>query len=392
MSPSIWKIFLAFLGFQLLTSLYASFYTEQYRPMHPVPQSLWPEFADDLDDQSLTDCLKEQKAWLENQTPAYFSVFGDEIYGREKLLLSIEKLLATLPDLTATQEVNSFLRQNFYLYQAGGRRGHHHREMLITGYYEPVFAGSPTRQPPFIYPIYTRPGELVTRQINGKEQTGRLTTDGQFVPFWNRREIETKLLLRGGELAWLRDPFDAYILHVQGSGRLRFPDDSLHAVRFAGSNGLEYMSIGKLMADEKIMPRDEVTVPAIRQYLASHPDQRERLLFHNPRYIFFSWGDARGPRGSSGRVLTPGRSIAIDNSALPPGTVGFLTSRKPLFGRDDSLLVWEELHRFVCPQDTGAAIKGTGRVDVFWGNSHYAELAASHMKEPGNLFFLIAKP
>jgi len=392
MPPLIRKILFTFLGFQLFTSLYSSFYAEQYRPMHLVPQSKWPQFSDDLPPQSLTDCLGEQKIWLESQTPGYFSIFGDEIFGRERLLNSIEKLLTVLHATSATSEFNAFLRQNFYLFQAGGRRGHHNREMLITGYYEPVFAGSPTRQPPFIYPIYTRPEELVTRRIHGKEQTGRLTAAGQFLPFWDRREIETKQLLRGRELAWLKDPFDAYLLHVQGSGRLRFPDGSLHSVRFAGSNGLEYMSIGKLMADEKIMPRDKVTVPAIRQYLESHPDQRESLLFHNPRYIFFASGDDRGPSGSSGRVLTPGRSIAIDNSALPPGTVAFLTTRKPLFAQDDSLLVWEDMHRFVCPQDTGAAIKGTGRVDVFWGNSHYAELAASHMKESGSLYFLIAKP
>lgn len=263
--------------------------------------------------------------------------------------------------------------------------------MLITGYYEPVFPGSPTRTRPYIHPIYSPPPELVVKGDSENKRIGRLTPDGQVVDFWSRGEIETRGLLKGGELAWLSDPFDAYLLHVQGSGRLRFPDGSLHAVRYAGSNGLEYMSIGKLLVEEDIMRLEDVSVPAIRDYLSSHPEQRQKILHHNPRFIFFNWGDTQGPRGSSGRILTPGRSIAIDNSALPAGTIGFLVSRKPLFDRNDNLLVWEDLARFICPQDSGAAIKGTGRVDIFWGNGKYAELAASHMKEPGSLYFLVKK-
>ena len=263
--------------------------------------------------------------------------------------------------------------------------------MLVTGYYEPLFHGSPQKAPPYIYPIYSVPPSLITRTENGKKIIGQNSPEGHFVDFWTRREIETKNLLAGYELAYLRDPFDAFLLHVQGSGRLQFPDGSLHAVGFAGSNGLEYMSIGKLLVEQQKMDLEDVNVPAIRQYLNEHPHERTDILHHNPRYIFFTWSNSEGPKGSSQCVLTPGRSVAIDNSALPSGTIGYLESRKPVLNRQNEIIAWEKFGRFVCPQDTGSAIKGTGRIDIFWGNGDYAEIAASHMKEDGALYFLVAK-
>ncbi len=139
------------------------------------------------------------------------------------------------------------------------------------------------------------------------------------------------------------------------------------------------------------MSLEEVTIPAIRNYLKQHPEQLQRILHHNPRFIFFNWGDTQGPRGSSGAVLTPGRSIAIDNSALPNGAIGFLSTKQPVVNKQGEITDWRPLNRFVFPQDSGSAIKGTGRVDLFWGHGDFAELAANHMKEDGELYFLVKK-
>jgi len=363
-----------------------------YKPFHLLEQQEYPLFSDDMDHESLIESAIRQLAYLKRQNPEGKKKFGTESYENRWLLHSLQELLSKLQQKPNIKELNRFIHENFLIYQAGGRTNQQRRNMLVTGYYEPVFSGSLTRDPPFLTPLYSPPESLtILPGEDGKKKIGRYNSENIFVPFWSRAEIENNNLLRGNELAFLKDPFDAFLLHVQGSGRIQLPDHSIRSVRFAGSNGLEYSSIGKLLVDEKIMTLDEVNIPAIRTYLQRHPEQLQRILRHNPRFIFFTWGDNLSPKGSSGERLTPGRSIAIDASALPGGTIGYLISRRPVVDHNGTIIHWTKLNRFVFPQDSGAAIKGTGRVDIFWGSGDYAELAANHMKEEGKLYFLIKK-
>lgn len=365
-----------------------------YSPLHSVAESDTPVFFDDMDIGPLIQAAKNQAAYLEKQNLNAGISFGADSYDNRWLLLSVRELLKKLQQHPGSKELNQFLRENYLVYQAGGRKNSPGRRMLVTGYYEPIFRGSLTREPPFLTPIYSPPQSLVSLPATSDRQAdkiGRYDADNQFVAYWTRAEIENNNLLQGNELAFLQDPFDAFLLHVQGSGRIELPDKSVRSVRYAGSNGLGYNSIGKLLVDENIMTLAEVNIPAIRAYLQGHPEQRQRILQHNPRFIFFTWGDASSPKGSSGEALTPGRSIAMDTSSLPGGTIGYLVSRRPEVAGDGTITGWIPLHRLVFPQDSGAAIKGTGRVDIFWGNGDYAEIAANHMKEEGQLFFLVKK-
>jgi membrane-bound lytic murein transglycosylase A len=363
-----------------------------YQPLHRLAETDFPLFVDDMGIDSLIEATTRQIAYLRKQEPGKDIIFGADRYDIRWLLHSAGELLAKLQQQPEGKELNRFLHENYIVYQAGGRPGLPGRRMLVTGYYEPLFSGSLTREPPFLHPIYSPPESLVvSRDREGQSSIGRYNHNNSFVPYWTRAEIENNQLLRGHELAFLKDPFDAFLLHVQGSGRIQLPDQSLRSVRFAGSNGLAYNSIGKLLVDEKIMKLEEVSVPAIRTHLRRHPEQLQRILHHNPRFIFFSWGDNLSPKGSSGERLTPGRSIAIDVLALPGGTIGYLVTRRPVADRDGNITGWKPLTRFVFPQDTGAAIKGTGRVDLFWGSGDYAEFAANHMKEAGKLYFLVQK-
>ena len=347
-----------------------------------------------MDRASLIECSRRHLAFLKRDSPGKSTFIGTETYSNTWLLYSLETFLDKLEQNPSPEELRRFLSENYLVYQAGGRKDRGRRRMLVTGYYEPIFEGSLTRQPPFLTPIYSPPPSLITLPgANREAQVGRYNPDNQLVAYWSRQEIETTFtLLQGSELAFLKDPFDAFLLHVQGSGRIKFPDQSTRAIHFAASNGLPYKSIGKLLVEEKAMPLEAVTIPAIRTYLQQHPDQQQRLLHHNPRYIFFNWGNDLGPAGSSGEILTPGRSMAIDGEALPAGTLGYLVSRIPVVGENGQIVGWRSLTRFVFPQDSGAAIKGTGRVDVFFGHGKDAEFAANHMKEDGKLYFLIKKP
>ena len=362
------------------------------QPLHRLAEIEGPLFADDLDIDSLIKSARHQVAYLQKQDPAQVIGFGADFYDNRWLLLSIQEFLAKLQHDPDNRELNRFLKENYLVYQAGGRTKSRDQRMLVTGYYEPIFAGSLTKKPPFLTPIYALPKSLVILPTaDGRKNIGRYNKDHTFVKFWSRAEIENNNVLHGEELAFLQDPFDAFLLHVQGSGRIELPDKSMRSVRFAGSNGLGYKSIGKLLVDEKKMTLEEVNIPAISAYLHDHPKQQQRILQCNPRFIFFSWGDSLPLKGSSGEPLTPGRSIAMDTTALPGGTIGYLSSRRPVMAGDGTVTGWVPLNRFVFPQDSGAAIKGTGRVDIFWGAGSYAEVAANHMKEEGALFFLVKK-
>lgn len=363
-----------------------------YKPVHLLGKQEYPLFSDDMDYDLLIESAISQLGYLKRQSPEKKIVIGTDSYSNQWLLHSLQEFLSKLQQKPNIKELNQFIHENFLIYQAGGQTNRQQRNMLVTGYYEPVFSGSLTREPPFLTPLYSPPKSLIVLiGEDGQKNIGRYNSENIFVPFWNRADIENNNLLQGNELVYLKDPFDAFLLHVQGSGRIQLPDHSIRSVRFAGSNGLEYNSIGKLLVDEKIMTLEEVNIPAIRTYLRRHPEQLQRVLHHNPRFIFFSWGDDLPPKGSSGERLTPGRSIAIDASALPGGTIGYLISQRPVVGQKGLITHWQKLNRFVFPQDSGSAIKGTGRVDIFWGGGDYAELAANHMKEAGKLYFLIKK-
>jgi len=360
-----------------------------------VPQqNQLPSLQDDMDDKSLIIAATRHLDYLKTLPPDTITRLGQDFCSKDCLLESMETFLDILKQKPSPDEFAHAVRENFILYQASGRNKGKKGEMLITGYYEPLLEGSLTKDSPFIHPLYTTPDSLLTYRdpATGKKTTGRENTEGGKVPFWTRAEIEEGNLLAGNELVYLKDPVDSFILHVQGSGKVRLRDGSLQAIQFAATNGREYKSIGKLLVDESKMSHEEATMPTIRHYLQQNPDERKRILHHNPRFVFFQWNKTKeSPTGSIGLPLTAGRSIAVDPATLPTGVMAYLISQKPVLDKEGQLLRWETMQRFVLPQDTGAAIKGAGRADLFWGNGHYAETAAGNMKEQGQLYFLVKK-
>lgn len=376
----------------MITVVTALLLYNRYHPLHHLSASRTPFLQDDMDRSSLLTAARTHLAYLDRQEKSKTVSLGEYTISYDWLHLSLSEFIAKVEENPDIVQLNAYLKENYYFFQAGGRKKIGRRKMLVTGYYEPLFAGSPESDSRYSYPIYMVPPSL-KRQNSADNTTriGRYNDQHQFVDYWSRSEIEKKHLLFGYELAYLADPFDAFLLHVQGSGRLQFPDGSIKSVQYAASNGLGYNSIGKLLVDENKMTLEQTSIPAIRAYLNSNPEELERILHHNPRFIFFKWGDDQGPRGSLGEILTPGRSIAIDHAALPGPTLAFLVTRKPVLDDDGSIVSWELLSRFVFPQDSGSAITGTGRVDLFWGNGDYAKVAANTMKEEGYLYFLVRK-
>lgn len=359
----------------------------------PHPDQI-PTLRDDLDRQSLISAATRHLNYLKTLPSATEMNIRGERYSQQHLLESMESFLAILQQKPSPEEFDRQVRKNFDLYQAGGRSKDEKGEMLITGYYEPILEGNLTKGGDFVHPLYSRPESLISYKnpITGKNEIGRHNEEGEKIPFWTRSEIEVGNLLAGRELVYLRDPVDAFVLHVQGSGKICLPDGTHRSLQFAATNGREYKSIGKLLVDDNKMSREEATMPAIRDYLRHHPDEQQRILHYNPRFVFFQWKNKNeSPTGSMGVPLTPGRSIAVDSKTLPTGVMAYLVSKKPVLDDKGQVQKWETMQRFVLPQDTGSAIKGAGRADLFWGNGHYAEIAAGNMKEGGQLYFLVKK-
>jgi membrane-bound lytic murein transglycosylase A len=375
----------------LLTALLNSCQQER-PPLTLVPEAAIPLLTDDTDRASLLHCARLQKDYLEALPPEHTATIGDSVYPLTWLQQSMTDFIAILEETPETLELNSRIQREFMLYQAAGRAGKN-GEMLVTGYYEPLFDGSMVRKEPYIHPLYSIPEDLISQKdpATDTKTVGKLDDKGAFHPYWTRAEIEINNLLAGKELVYLKDPFDAFLLHIQGSGRIKFADGSQKSVRFASHNGHTYRSIGKLLVDEGKLSLKEASIPTIRHYYETHPEEQQRILHHNPRFIFFNWGDDMSPPGSIGKPLTAGRSIAIDRSSLPVEFPAWLMTERPRVDADGQIINWVPTTRFVLPQDSGAAIQGPGRVDLFWGNGIYAETAASHMKAKGKLYFLVKK-
>lgn len=263
---------------------------------------------------------------------------------------------------------------------------------LVTGYYEPMLNGSELRSERYRYPVYGRPDDLYTveladvyPELKGKRVRGRI--EGQkIVPYPTRAELDSNpAILAGSEIAWVDDPIGLFFLHVQGSGRIRLSDERIIGVGYADQNGHAYRSIGRELIQRGELQREEVNLFSIREWLQKNPDEAGALLAHNPSYVFFSIRSApeQGPYGSLNVPLVAERSIAVDPGVIPLGVPVWLDTTSPGEGRP--------YRRLVLAQDTGGAIKGHVRADLFWGLGERAERMAGLMKQQGRLFVLMPR-
>jgi len=219
--------------------------------------------------------------------------------------------------------------------------------------------------------------------------------NGEVVPYYSREEIVGKEVLKdqGLEVAWMRDPVDLFFLQVQGSGILVTPTGERIKLGYDGANGQAYNSIGKYLLDQGVMRLEEISMGSIRNYLRDNPKQRDRILFHNPSYVFFKVNPdgTDGPRGNINVPLTPLRSVATDTTQFPKGGLAYLSAEVPEFDPNWKHIGGKRVAHFVMNQDTGGAIRGPARADLFWGNGDLAENSAGAMRNFGKLYFLVAK-
>ncbi|NWA01075.1 murein transglycosylase A [Pseudomonas gingeri] len=283
--------------------------------------------------------------------------------------------------------VRAFLQQNLEVY--GLRSAENSADGLITGYYEPVYPGSLTRTAQATVPVYGVPDDLIIVQLEslypelkGKRLRGRL--EGRFIKPYDDAALIATQGVKAPVLAWLTDPMDLQFLQIQGSGRIRLDDGRQLRIGYADQNGYPYRAIGRWLVEQGELKKEDVTMGSISAWAKAHPTRIPELLGSNPSYVFFARNpdSNEGPRGSLNVPLTAGYSVAVDRKVIPLGSLLWLSTTRP----DGSALV-----RPVAAQDTGGAIAGEVRADLFWGTGDAAGQLAGDMKQKGNIWMLWPK-
>ncbi|NIP29591.1 MAG: hypothetical protein GTO02_04510 [Candidatus Dadabacteria bacterium] len=341
--------------------------------------------------------------------------FGPKLISKDEYISGLE-LLADHIELGISKDgFVRLVKTNFDFYEVYGRSKW--GEVFITSYFAPEIQGAKQKTEIYTQPIYSIPIDLVDIRIDEFVETherlsvlkdpqtdkaaisilrGRLIKDkngkSKIIPYYSRREIdETNVLSDKSEiLAWV-DPIDAFFLHVQGSGTIRFEDGEELVLGYASQNGHKYESIGKQLLD--VIPKEKMSMQSLERHLRSLPYNNMKEILHvNPSYIFFRELEGR-PLTSFGTETVDGRTIATDTKYFPKGALVYLEFPVPVYENSESIepVEWEMTSRFVLNQDSGGAIKGPDRVDLFWGSGKEAARYAGVMKSLGKLYYLVPK-
>lgn len=348
------------------------------------------EWADDLYFEGFEQAAERSIKYYEKAS-AGGTVFryNDLVYTAGEMAAS-HRLFLTLIRAFRGAGLAQELKEKFLIFESMNAGG----SAFFTGYYEPFLQGSPVPTAEFPQPLYETPADLIAVDLGmfsseweRQRIVGRLEGN-RLVPYDSREEIVygNSLENRARPLAYVGE-IDLFFLQIQGSGLIGLPDGSVKRVNYAQKNGHPYVSIGNVLRNK--IPPDRMSLQSIRAYLREHPEEVRSILSMNPSYTFFR-EVVEGPLGNIGVVLSPDRSIAMDSMLVPGGGLAFIETELPVF-ENGELSGWKPVRRFVLVQDTGGAIKGHGRVDMFFGHGPQEELAAGHMIRPGRVFLMAAR-
>ncbi len=331
----------------------------------------FPDFRDDYDKELLLQSISNSLTYFK-KIKSYPNTFSSIGFTPEKQTETLELFRDGYIRSKNSQELNQFISKNFRVFQAIGKM--YGGKVHFTGYGTPIYDGSLTPTETFRYPLYGKPADFRR-------------------PYFTRREIEERNLLRGTEIAYLKSKLEAYLIHVQGSGQIRLPSGKKAYVGYAGNSGHSYTSIGRLLVMDGKIQEEELTLSVLITYFDQNPDELDHYLRQNDRFIFFKKVPHAVPHGSIGVPVTSMRSIATDKKVFPPGGLAFamIGTQRP----GDTSRSKEKWHVdksfFVLDQDTGSAIKTPARADLFFGIGDEAMYKAGNLNTYGKLYYLLKK-
>ena len=330
--------------------------------------------------QALLTAIEQSLYYLSTPKAARsYSKYANTKFSIENVRRSLVRFQELLLTTTSPAALEAAVKQEFIFYQSVGKdkRG----KVEFTGYFEPTYTASRVRTAEYRYPLYRQPPNFKSwshphptrAQLEGKDGLGN-----------------GKSLLQGQELVWLSDRLEAFLVQVQGSARLKMTDGTTMTVGYNGTTNYPYVSVGAELVEDGVFTKDELSLPKLLDYFANNPDKLDSYIPRNNRFIFFRETQGKPPTGNLGVPVTGDRSIATDKSLMPPGALALIVAPIPEVeptGEIDTRVV----SRYVLDQDTGSAIKGAGRVDLFLGSGEIAGERAGRLNGSGNLFYLLLK-
>ena len=352
--------------------------------------------ADDADFAGLAEALRQSIRYYRRLPESATFTYGDLVYSPSEMEASAALFLKIVEELAGAAR-DAAIREKFLFFESRNERG----AAFFTGYFEPVLPGSQVRSERFRAPLYAVPADLVVldlapyadlglvpAEVRGNSLRGKLQ-GRKLVPYDDRDRISfgNTLAGRAEPIAWVADEVELFFLQIQGSGLISLEDGSLLRVNYADQNGHPYRAIGKLLRDR--IPPDQMSLQALKAYLREHPEKVREVLVYNPSYTFFRRVE-EGPLGNIQVPLTPGRSLAMDAHLAPKGGIAWIETTLPAAATPGSPTP-VPVRRFGVVQDTGGAITGHGRIDIFWGTGDTAEKIAGPFKQEGRVFLLVAR-
>jgi membrane-bound lytic murein transglycosylase A len=348
-----------------------------------IDPSEYPDFSGGfVNKEGLEEAIKNSLSYMSKPSSKKYFPYLD--VSHERAVASLNALLDVLQQAKSPADLDALIKERFEVYQSKGCD--EHRTVLFTGYYRPIFDARLQREGEFKYPLYRSPDNL----IKDEEGTikGMKMPNGNIYKCWSRSQIETSTSLPLKPICWLKDRFEAYIVTVQGSGKLRLADGSFFEIGYAANNGFDYTSIGNEMIKDGALRPEELSLQGLIKHFREHPEQMDKFLPRNQRYVFFT-ERAGGPWGSLNEPVTPYRSIAVDKAVFPRACPAFFVTQLPT--RLGGQIVNQPYSGLAMDQDTGGAIRAAGRCDIFMGTGdEVGELAGRTFAE-GQLYYIFVK-
>lgn len=345
-----------------------------------LDEQIWGNIGQTGDQQALLASIDHSLHYLRSPgAAAAYRRYRASGITRDRVLRSLMRFRQLVLTSQSSAELQAAVSREFMFYQSPGKDGK--GNVLFTAYYEPVYAASSVQTAEYRYPIYRLPPRFASWRHPHPTRIQLEGKDGL---------LGAKSRLRGLEIAWLRDRLEAFLLQIQGSGRLQMTDGSEISVGYAGKTDYAYTSVGKELAKDGKLPLAGLTLPVMIRYFTQYPTELNNYLPRNRGFVFFRETQGAPATGCIGVPVTAERSIATDKSLMPPGALALIYTQIP-FSNVMGQIEYRAVSRYVLDQDTGSAIKGPGRVDYFMGTGKMAGDRAGVTGGYGQLYYLLLK-
>lgn len=376
------QIFNLFLVNMSLNLLFTNPLLAQSIPLKPVeilPVKIVDEKLFTQDKQALISSIDHSLKYLNtDKAKTVYANYPIPEFSRERVIASLKRFRQLLITSKNAQQLQNAVEKEFRFYRSIGYDGE--GTVSFTGYFQPIYQASRQKTAIYRYPLYVKPSNFDSWQN----------------PHPSRQDIEGKdglgnnSILQGNELVWLHDRLQAYLVQVQGSAQLQLTDGKIMTIGYNGATDYPYLSLGKELIQDGKIPAEEMSLPRLMAYLENNPHELDIYLPRNNRFVFFKETGGKPPLGSLNVPVTDERSIATDKSLMPPGALALIYTRIPQVNNEKQL-VTPTVSRYVLDQDTGSAIKGAGRVDIFFGTGDMAKKKAGLVDWTGDLYYLLLK-